>query len=395
MRDEGRCAFRGAGGRCRETGRLEFHHRIPVADGGTATVDNLESCVPLTMCMSRRGGSARRSLATPQGTGQPSPRMPELGPDRARSTTRGCGRCRRCGRPQACGCAGAHDRLGKLPARIAHLSTPSTSPSSWGWLLPNTGSPERTRHSVRTEFDHDPHLLVHWALCIVHSRRTSGRRRSSQGPPTSGGRTVPPVWTPAGLRMRGRPRPAWKAACPDPRTLSTPSTSPSSWVCLAEHGVAADTRLSVGTGFDHDPHLLGHCASAFCIPAASGRRRSAQGPPISGGRAPVWTPAGLRMRGRPRPAWKAACPDRAPFHTVHKPIIMGLALAEHGVAADTRLSVGTGFDHDPHLLGHCALCIVHSARPGRRPTRRRAVDVRRVAARRPTGGAGWRGVGGT
>ena len=42
MRDEGRCAFRGAGGRCRETGRLEFHHRIPVADGGTATVDNLQ-----------------------------------------------------------------------------------------------------------------------------------------------------------------------------------------------------------------------------------------------------------------------------------------------------------------------------------------------------------------
>jgi hypothetical protein len=42
MRDEGRCAFRGAGGRCRETGRLEFHHRIPLADGGPTSVANLE-----------------------------------------------------------------------------------------------------------------------------------------------------------------------------------------------------------------------------------------------------------------------------------------------------------------------------------------------------------------
>jgi hypothetical protein len=41
-RDEGRCAFRGAGGRCRETGRLEFHHRIPVADGGPASVNDVE-----------------------------------------------------------------------------------------------------------------------------------------------------------------------------------------------------------------------------------------------------------------------------------------------------------------------------------------------------------------
>jgi hypothetical protein len=41
-RDAGRCAFSGGGDRCRETGRLEFHHRVPVADGGVSTVANLE-----------------------------------------------------------------------------------------------------------------------------------------------------------------------------------------------------------------------------------------------------------------------------------------------------------------------------------------------------------------
>jgi 5-methylcytosine-specific restriction endonuclease McrA len=40
-RDQGRCAFEGPHGRCRETGRLEFHHRRPVAEGGLATVANL------------------------------------------------------------------------------------------------------------------------------------------------------------------------------------------------------------------------------------------------------------------------------------------------------------------------------------------------------------------
>jgi hypothetical protein len=33
-RDDGRCAFVGAQGRCSETGFLEFHHRVPYADGG-------------------------------------------------------------------------------------------------------------------------------------------------------------------------------------------------------------------------------------------------------------------------------------------------------------------------------------------------------------------------
>jgi len=40
-RDEGRCAFAGARGRCGETGRLEFHHLIPFARGGTASVENI------------------------------------------------------------------------------------------------------------------------------------------------------------------------------------------------------------------------------------------------------------------------------------------------------------------------------------------------------------------
>ena len=35
-RDQGRCAFVGASGRCRETGFLEFHHVEPFADGGPA-----------------------------------------------------------------------------------------------------------------------------------------------------------------------------------------------------------------------------------------------------------------------------------------------------------------------------------------------------------------------
>ena len=41
-RDEGRCRFERASGRCTETGRLEFHHVIPFARGGPTTADNLE-----------------------------------------------------------------------------------------------------------------------------------------------------------------------------------------------------------------------------------------------------------------------------------------------------------------------------------------------------------------
>ncbi len=40
-RDDGRCAFVGAQGRCRETGQLEFHHVTPFARGGPAPEANL------------------------------------------------------------------------------------------------------------------------------------------------------------------------------------------------------------------------------------------------------------------------------------------------------------------------------------------------------------------
>jgi hypothetical protein len=41
-RDDGRCAFVGSDGRCRETGFLEFHHVVPFAVGGLSTVENLQ-----------------------------------------------------------------------------------------------------------------------------------------------------------------------------------------------------------------------------------------------------------------------------------------------------------------------------------------------------------------
>jgi len=41
-RDEGRCTFVGAAGRCREIAFLEFHHVDPYAAGGAATVDNIQ-----------------------------------------------------------------------------------------------------------------------------------------------------------------------------------------------------------------------------------------------------------------------------------------------------------------------------------------------------------------
>jgi hypothetical protein len=41
-RDEGRCAFAGRTGRCRETAFLEFHHVTPYAEGGAATVENIQ-----------------------------------------------------------------------------------------------------------------------------------------------------------------------------------------------------------------------------------------------------------------------------------------------------------------------------------------------------------------
>jgi hypothetical protein len=43
VRDQGRCAFvADSGRRCRERGRLEFHHVEPYAAGGAATVANIQ-----------------------------------------------------------------------------------------------------------------------------------------------------------------------------------------------------------------------------------------------------------------------------------------------------------------------------------------------------------------
>jgi 5-methylcytosine-specific restriction endonuclease McrA len=42
QRDEGRCAFVGREGRCRETVFLEFHHLVAYAAGGAATSDNIQ-----------------------------------------------------------------------------------------------------------------------------------------------------------------------------------------------------------------------------------------------------------------------------------------------------------------------------------------------------------------
>lgn len=42
IRDGGRCAFVGTGGRCVETGFLEFHHVVPYAAGGQAVSENVE-----------------------------------------------------------------------------------------------------------------------------------------------------------------------------------------------------------------------------------------------------------------------------------------------------------------------------------------------------------------
>ena len=41
-RDRGRCTFIGSEGQCGERGLLEFHHMLPYADGGKATIDNIQ-----------------------------------------------------------------------------------------------------------------------------------------------------------------------------------------------------------------------------------------------------------------------------------------------------------------------------------------------------------------
>lgn len=42
QRDNGHCSFVGVNGKCGEAGFLEFHHVVPVAAGGLATVENLQ-----------------------------------------------------------------------------------------------------------------------------------------------------------------------------------------------------------------------------------------------------------------------------------------------------------------------------------------------------------------
>jgi hypothetical protein len=41
QRDGGQCALVGTMGRCSETSFLEYHHVVPFAQGGKASIDNL------------------------------------------------------------------------------------------------------------------------------------------------------------------------------------------------------------------------------------------------------------------------------------------------------------------------------------------------------------------
>jgi 5-methylcytosine-specific restriction endonuclease McrA len=63
-RDEGRCAFIGARGRCTERGFLEFHHVVPFAAGGSAVANNIQlRCSTISMrriCSSERRWSGRQ-----------------------------------------------------------------------------------------------------------------------------------------------------------------------------------------------------------------------------------------------------------------------------------------------------------------------------------------------
>lgn len=54
-RDSARCAYVGTHGRCAETAFLEFHHVRPFADGGAATVDNIQ-----LRCRAHNGHEARQ-----------------------------------------------------------------------------------------------------------------------------------------------------------------------------------------------------------------------------------------------------------------------------------------------------------------------------------------------
>ena len=70
-RDEGRCAFVGARGRCPERGFLELHHVVPFADGGATDTANLQ-----LRCRAHNAFEAEAWFG------------PELTPTRETSTTR-------------------------------------------------------------------------------------------------------------------------------------------------------------------------------------------------------------------------------------------------------------------------------------------------------------------
>jgi hypothetical protein len=61
-------AFTGAGGRSRETGGLEFHHVVPVADGGPARLENVR-----LICRSHHAYESERWFGEPPGRGDREP----------------------------------------------------------------------------------------------------------------------------------------------------------------------------------------------------------------------------------------------------------------------------------------------------------------------------------
>jgi hypothetical protein len=60
QRDHGQCTFVGEGGRCTERAFLEFHHRVPFADGGAPTVENIA-----LLCKVHNAYEADRIFAPP------------------------------------------------------------------------------------------------------------------------------------------------------------------------------------------------------------------------------------------------------------------------------------------------------------------------------------------
>lgn len=72
-RDGGQCAFVGSNTRCPERGFLEFHHRMPYAAGGGATVENIElrcrahNAYEATLFFGRGGEEVAREVSPPWG----------------------------------------------------------------------------------------------------------------------------------------------------------------------------------------------------------------------------------------------------------------------------------------------------------------------------------------